>query len=123
MLELKPRSFIYAFKISKTKPADIKYRVTLSSFYKTLAWVIVLASLAILGASLFLIVASLVHPSLIINYSTITLPVITTLAILLLSGYIVIPKESLIKYRILRWLTIVVIPTLLAALGIMLAKI
>ncbi len=121
--EPKPRSFVYTFRVSKAEPIDIKYRVTSSSFYKTLAWVIALSSLAILGGvSLFLIVVSLIHPSLIINYSAIALPVITTLAILLLSGYVVIPKESLIKYRVLRWLTIVVIPTLLAALGVMLTK-
>ena len=111
---LTSRGIAYTFKINPTMGDTIvNYYFTLSEFYKLMLIIMMLSIFGIMGLSI-LMAARFISPSLV-------LPVITTLVLVLISGYITIPKDSVIKYRGINMLTIIALITLIVS--VLIAKI
>ena len=103
------KKITYSFKIAGgARVINVYYRLTLSNFYKYMLWLMVISILGLIALSL-LMDARFIGPGL-------ALPVITTLALILISGYITIPKESLIKYRGITILTMIAILVLITSI-------
>ena len=104
------KGFAYSFKINAiNKAIGINYYLTLSDFYKYMLLLVMIPSIiGIMGLSILMAVR-LIGPSLV-------LPIITTLALILISAYITIPKESVIRYKGIELLTILVIITLIISI-------
>lgn len=102
------KGFAYSFRISASSKFAINYYLTLSDFYKYILWIMMLSILGIIALSILMAI-NFIKPDL-------TLPIVTTLTLVLISGYVTIPKESVIKYDEINTLTIIAVIALVISI-------
>ena len=89
----------------------IPIRLTLNRLYKAFSWMFQLLSIATIALSWTTLALLLIHKTYLLSD---LLALLTTLALLLLSNYIVIPKQAPIKYKQLWLCTYIVMVSLIS---------
>ncbi|GAB6944134.1 hypothetical protein [Vulcanisaeta sp. JCM 14467] len=117
-----PKNLAFGFTISGTNnppPIPIYVRLTLNGLYKAFSWMFQLLSIATIALSWTTSALLLGHTTHLLNT---LLTLLTTLALLLLGNYIVIPKQAPIKYLRLQILTYTVMTSIISLITITIIK-
>ncbi len=97
--------------------------MTLRSFYKAFAWIYLLTAIGAPLLSLFLILMGLLMPlNDYVSYLAATTPILTTMILLILSSYLLLPKDWPLKITVFKTLAYIDAALILALIIFIIVK-
>ncbi|WP_054853228.1 hypothetical protein [Vulcanisaeta distributa] len=95
ILDFSPKSLAFSFEINpNTGPITYSYYIILSSFHRPFSWAYYITGIGVTALALFLVIMGLLKPmEAYMNYLIATAPILTTLILLILSSYLILPKD------------------------------
>ncbi|BDR91058.1 hypothetical protein [Vulcanisaeta souniana] len=108
ILDSTSKSLAFSFEINpNVEPISYKYHVILSSFHRPFSWAYYITGIGVAALALFLVIMGLLKPvEAYMNYLIATAPILTTLILLILSSYLILPKDIPFNTRLITFLVL-----------------